>query len=354
MRRILLENIETGMKLAKPIYSADGRILLNAGLELRERYVGRLRELDVTYIYIEDDLTADVDVPDVVSEKARVEAVSTAKTMMEKVKTGKGVDASAAKQMTNNLVDELCRSHGTLVNFVDMRTKADYLFHHSVNVCILSVMTGINMEFDELRLRDLGVGAILHDVGMTLIDQKLVNKTERVTEDELAEIRKHPELGFDILRKNPDISLISAHCAYQHHERFDGSGYPRNIKDDKIHQFAQIVALADVYDALTSDASYRKAMPVYEAVAIICRATGSYFNPEIVDKFVANIAPYPIGSVVRLNNNQVGVVVDITPNYRTKPVVRIIADEHRQQMNKLVEIDLAKNPRLYIADVVER
>lgn len=354
MRRILLENIETGMKLAKPIYSADGRILLNAGLELRERYVGRLRELDVTYIYIEDDLTADVDVPDVVSEKARVEAVSTAKTMMEKVKTGKGVDSSAAKQMTNNLVDELCRSHGTLVNFVDMRTKADYLFHHSVNVCILSVMTGINMEFDELRLRDLGVGAILHDIGMTLIDQKLVNKTERVTEDELAEIRKHPELGFDILRKNPDISLISAHCAYQHHERFDGSGYPRNIKDDKIHQFAQIVALADVYDALTSDASYRKAMPVYEAVAIICRAAGSYFNPEIVDKFVANIAPYPIGSVVRLNNNQVGVVVDITPNYRTKPVVRIIADEHRQQMNKLVEIDLAKNPRLYIADVVER
>lgn len=354
MRRILLENIKTGMKIAKPIYSADGRILLNAGLELRERYIGRLRELDVTYIYVEDELTADVDVPDVVSEKARVDAVSTAKVMMDKVKVGKGVDAGAAKQMTNNLVDELCRSHGTLVNFVDMRTKADYLFHHSVNVCILSVMTGINMEFDELRLRDLGVGAMLHDIGMTLIDQKLVNKTDRATPAELEEIRRHPALGFDILRKNPDISLISAHCAYQHHERFDGSGYPRNIKDDKIHQFAQIVALADVYDALTSDSSYRKAMPVYEAVAIIGRAAGHYFSAEVVDKFVANIAPYPIGSVVRLSNNQVGVVVDITKEFKTKPVVRIIADENRQRMNQLVEIDLAKNPRLYIADVVER
>jgi HD-GYP domain-containing protein (c-di-GMP phosphodiesterase class II) len=354
MRRILLENIKSGMKLAKPLYSADGRILLNAGLELKERYLGRLRELDVTYVYVEDELTADVDVPDVVSEKARVEAVSTAKQMMEKVKMGKGVDAGAAKQMTNTLVDELCRSHGTLVNFVDMRTKADYLFHHSVNVCILSVMTGINLEFDELRLRDLGVGAILHDIGMTLIDQKLVNKADRATPAELAEIRRHPELGFDVLRKNPDISLISAHCAYQHHERFDGSGYPRSLKDDKIHQFAQIVALADVYDALTSDASYRKAMPVYEAMAIIGRAAGTYFNEEIVEKFVANIAPYPIGSVVRLNNNQTGVVVDITNNSRTKPVVRIIADENRQRMNQLVEIDLAKNPRLYIADVVER
>lgn len=354
MRRILLENIKTGMRVAKPIYSADGRILLNAGLELRERYIDRLRELDVTYIYIEDELTADVDVPDVISEKARVDAVSTAKQMMDKVKVGKGVDASAAKQMTNTLVDELCRSHGTLVNFVDMRTKADYLFHHSVNVCILSVMTGINLDFDELRLRDLGVGAMLHDVGMTLIDQKLVNKADRATEVELAEIRRHPSLGFDILRKNPDISLMSAHCAYQHHERFDGSGYPRNLHDKKIHQFAQIVALADVYDALTTDASYRKAVPVYEAVAIICRAAGRYFNEEIVEKFVANIAPYPIGSAVRLSNNQVGVVVDITKDFKTKPVVRIIADEHGQRMSQLVEIDLAKNPRLYIADVVER
>ncbi len=354
MRRILLENVTSGMKLAKPLYSADGKVLLNAGLELKERYIGRLRDLDVTYVYIEDDLTADIDVPDVVSEKARVEAVASAKQVMDQVKLGRKVDASQAKKIANTLVDELCRNHGMLVNFVDMRTRADYLFNHSVSVCILATMTGISLGFDELRLRDLGVGALLHDVGKLMVPQEIVGKTDRLSLSELEEIRKHAEYGFDILRKNPDVSLMSAHCAYQHHERYDGSGYPRQLAGGGIHQFAHIVALADVYDALTSDVTYRKAVPVYEALAIITKAAGTYFDPELVEHFVANIAPYPIGSVVRLSNNHIGVVVDISHECKTKPVVRVIADEHKRRMNKIVEIDLSKNSRLYIADVAER
>lgn len=354
MRRILVDNLTAGMKLAKPIYTADAKILLNAGLELRDRYIERLRGLEVTYVYIEDELTADIDVQDVVSEQARVESVASAKKIMDSVKFGKTVDSTQAKRVTNSLVDELCRNHGILVNFIDMRTKADYLFSHSVNVCILSVMTGINLEYDELRLRDLGVGALLHDVGKTMIDPAIVNKTDRLTTAELEEIRKHPQHGFEILRKNPDISLISAHCAFQHHERFDGSGYPRNLANNEIHQAAQIVALADVYDALTSDSTYRKAVPVYEALAIITKAAGTYFDPTLVDSFASNIAPYPIGSVVRLSNNFFGVVADISQDAKTRPVIRLIADENRKRINRIVEIDLSKNPRLYIADVVER
>lgn len=354
MRRILLDNATSGMKLAKPLYTADGKILLNAGLEMKERYIGRLRDLDVTYVYIEDELTADIDVPDVVSEQARVEAVASAKQVMEHIKLGRKVDASAAKKIANTLVDELCRNQGTLVNFIDMRTKADYLFNHSVNVCILATMTGINLGFDELRLRDLGVGALLHDVGKLMVPPEILNKTDRLTLAELDEVRRHTEYGFDILRKNPDVSLMSAHCAYQHHERHDGSGYPRSLANSEIHQFAQIVALADVYDALTSDVIYRKAVPVYEALAIITKAAGTYFDPELVDHFVGNIAPYPIGSVVRLSNNHIGVVVDISHEAKTKPVVRVIADEQKRRMNKIVEIDLSKNSKLYIADVAER
>ncbi|MDD4600442.1 hypothetical protein SDC9_05960 [bioreactor metagenome] len=354
MRRILLDNITSGMKLAKPLYSAEGMILLNAGIELKERFIGRLHELDVTYVYIEDDLTNDIDIPDIINEKTRVESIATAKNIIENIKVGKGVDADQAKKVTNLLVDELARNHGTLVNFIDMRTQHDYLFGHSVNVCVLSIMTGLSLGYDELRLRDLGVGALLHDVGKTQLPVELLNKTGRLTFEETLEIKKHPLLGFEILRKNPDISLVSAHCAFQHHERFDGSGYPRSLKGNDIHQFAHIVAISDVYDALTSDSSYRKAMPVYEAVAIVSKAAGSYFDAELVNKFTENIATYPIGSVVRLNNHQFGVVVDISREYKNKPVVRIIRDENKQPINKLIEIDLAKHPRLYIADVVER
>jgi HD-GYP domain-containing protein (c-di-GMP phosphodiesterase class II) len=354
MRRILLENVASGMKLARPLYSAEGKILLNAGLDLKERYIERLRDLDITYIYIEDELTADIDVPDVVSEKSRLEAITATKNIMEDLKLGKKVDATQAKKIVNNLVDELCRNNGVLVNFTDMRTRSDYLFGHSVNVCILAVMAGLNLQYDELRLRDLGVGAMLHDIGKIELSPDLLNKKGRLTAGEITDARRHCELGFEILRQNPDISLMSAHCAYQHHERHDGSGYPRNLKGGDIHQFAQIVALADVYDALTTDATYRQAVPVYEAIAIINKASGTYFQPELVDHFAANIAIYPIGSVVRLNTNEIGVVVDISKESKNKPVVRIIMDANQIRCNKIVEIDLSKNPRLYIADVVER
>jgi HD-GYP domain-containing protein (c-di-GMP phosphodiesterase class II) len=354
MRRILLENISAGMKLAKPLYSADGLILLNAGVELKEHYLTRLQELDLTYVYVDDELTSDIDIPDVVSEKVRMEAVMNSKVILEKIKVGKGIDASQAKHVTNMLVDELCKNTGVLLNFIDMRSKTDYLFTHSVNVCIIAIMTGIRLGYDELRLRDLGVGALLHDVGKTQIAPEIVNKKGRLTVDENEEIKKHPHLGFEILRKNPDISLLSAHCAYQHHERLDGGGYPRALKDDQIHPFAQIVAIADVYDALVSDTTYRKAIPVYEALAIILKAGGSYFDHELVEKFAENIAAYPIGTVVRLNNNQIGVVVDISRECKSQPVVRIVIDENKQRLNQIIEIDLSKHAQLYVADVVER
>ncbi len=354
MRRILLENVVTGMKLAKPLYSAEGTILLHAGIELNERFVNRIKELDVSYLYIEDDLTQDIDIPDVISEKTRVEAVVSAKNIIDQIKVGKGVDAGQAKKVANTLVDELAKNQNVLLNFTDLRTCNDYLFNHSVSVAVLSIMAGIKLGYDELRLRDLGVGALLHDVGQTQVSKEILNKKSRLTPEESKEVRKHPVLGFEILRKNPDISLISAHCAFQHHERFDGTGYPRGLKGKEINQSAHIVAIADVFDALTSDSPYRKALSVHEALTIIGRYGNSYFDNELIQIFTDNIAMYPIGTVVRLNNNQIGVVVDISRESMNRPVIRIIIDENRKALTSLIEIDLSKNTQLYIADVVER
>ncbi|MCE5287070.1 MAG: HD-GYP domain-containing protein [Pelosinus sp.] len=353
MRRILLNNIAAGMKLARPLYTADGTVLLNAGIDLNERFVSRLKEFDLSYIYIEDELTQDIDVQDVVSEKTRVEAVAAAKNIMENVRLGRGVDSEQAKKIANMLVDELCGKRGTMLNLIDMRTRSDYLFAHAVNVCVLSILTGLNMGYDEIRLRDLGIGALMHDIGKLQISSEICNKAENLTPKEETEFKRHPEIGFEILRKNQEFSILSAHCAFQHHEHYDGSGYPRGLRQEEIHQYAGIVAIADRYDALISDTPKHSAISVYEALAIITRAAGTYFAPEIVENFVKNIAVYPIGSMVRLSNNQVGVVVDFSRENKTKPVVRIITDENRQQINTLQEIDLSKNPALYIAGVEE-
>jgi HD-GYP domain-containing protein (c-di-GMP phosphodiesterase class II) len=354
MRRILLNNISAGMKLARPLYTADGTILLNAGIDLNDRFVNRLKEFELSYVYIEDELTQDIDVQDVVSEKTRVEAVATAKNIMENIKLGRGVDFEPARKIANMLVDELCQKRGTLLNLIDMRTRSDYLFSHAVNVCVLSILTGLNMEYDAIRLRDLGIGALMHDIGKLQISQEIWNKTETLSAEELVELQKHAEMGFEMLRKNPEISILSAHCAFQHHECYDGTGYPRGLKQDEIHPYAGIVAVADFYDALIADTPQRQSIPVYKALARITRAAGIQFHPDIVTCFVENIAVYPIGTMVRLSNNQVGVIVDISRESKTRPVVRIIMDENRQQVNTLQEIDLSKNLNIYIVDVEER
>jgi HD-GYP domain-containing protein (c-di-GMP phosphodiesterase class II) len=353
MRRILLDNIAAGMKLARPLYTADGTILLNAGIDLNERFVSRLKEFDLSYIYIEDELTQDIDVQDIISEKTRVEAIAAAKDIMESVKLGRGIDSNQAKKIANMLVDELCAKRGTLLNLIDMRTRSNYLFAHAVNVCVLSIMTGINMGYDEIRLRDLGIGALMHDIGKLQISEEICNKAEALTAEEEAEYKRHPELGFEILRKNPEISILSAHVAFQHHECCDGSGYPRGLKGEEIHSYAGIVAVADMYDALISDTPKSSAIPAVQALNKITQAAGSYFSPEIVKSFAQNIAVYPIGTMVRLSNNQVGVVVDFSRENKTKPVVRVIMDENRQQINTLQEVDLSKNSGLCIIDVEE-
>ena len=352
MRRCALQDIQAGMKLARPIYGADGQALLNAGVALRVSYIERLHELDISHIYVEDELTQDIDVPDVVGENVRQEVVMSARAIIEGSRVGQGLDIDRAKKTANLLVDELSRNRGMLVNFTDMRARGDYLFSHVANVCILSIMTGMNLGYDELRLRDLGVGALLHDVGQIFIPQAIIDKKEKLTSEEVQTIRRHPELGFELIRKSPEVSVLSAHCAFQHHERVDGSGYPRGLREDEIHPYAQIVGIADIFDALSSNSVYRRALPPQEALAILQKSSGHLFSAEPVQAFCDNIAVYPVGSLVRLNTQQIGVVVDISRAAKTRPVVRIVLDELNQRVERFWEIDLSKQPQVCIEAIV--
>ncbi|MEG6584061.1 HD-GYP domain-containing protein [Dendrosporobacter sp. 1207_IL3150] len=353
MRRILLDNISSRMKLAKPLYSSDGTVLFNAGTQMNAGITYQLKKLKVTYVYIEEDSAFDIDVPDVINEKTRVNAVASVKELFEKVRLGQNIDLNQIRKTVDLLVSELSKNKG-MVNFIDMRTVDDYLYSHSVNVCVLSIMAGISIGYDKECLNELGVGALLHDIGKLGVSPELLAKNGRFSQQEEDEIKEHPLIGFNILDKNPKISSLSAQCVMQHHERINGSGYPKGCKGDEINRYAQIVGIADVYDALVSGSCYRRATSVYEAIALIKKASGTCFNNELVQVFTDNIAVYPIGSVVRLSNKQIGVVVDVSRESKTKPVLRILLDENKVPVTDFSEIDLSKNTSLYIADTVER
>ena len=353
MRRVLLKNVQYNMKLARTIYSDEGGILLSKGVTLKKEYIKRLDALGISDIYIQDEFSHDIEVNDVIHEQIRNETKLLIKQIMHNYKVGIELNASSVKKVVNTILDELLGTKDILVNLIDIKTVDDYTFAHSVNVCVLSIITGINIGLNQLKLRDLGVGALLHDVGKTLIPQEILKKPSKLDNDEFEQIKKHTILGYELLKKNANISSTSAYIALAHHERFNGSGYPLSIAGEKIHLFARIVAIADVYDALTSDRVYRKKVSVHEVIEYINGLGTQHFDSVVVEYFIQNIASYPVGTGVLLSNGYKGIVVEVSRNLPKRPIIRIVYDQEDNKVEKHEIIDLKKVLNITIKDTCE-
>lgn len=348
MRRININDVAPDMEVARTIYNSEGRILLQTGVKLNESFIARLRELGISSLYIKNELYDDVEVRDVVAEETRVQTIKVVKENFRSLEKQKKLNIRLVQGAIDNLIDELLASPQVLVNLSDIRTFDDYTFGHSVNVCILAIMAGITMSYHDLKLKELGIGALLHDIGKIKVDVNILNKEDELSHEEFAEIKKHSEYGFEILRQYPDVSLLSAHIAFQHHERWDGKGYPRQMTGENIHEYARIVAVADVYDALTADRPYRPGYSVDQTITIINRMSGIYLDPDCVTAVLANIAIYPIGSVVELNTGEIGIVMDNNKEMPTRPILKIMYDRTHQRFIHPHEIDLSKMSTIVI------
>ena len=353
MRRVSIRYLQPGMTVARTIYSSSGKVLLAAGMRITPKYIKRLYEVGVASVYIKDDFFDEPDnIPDVLSEKSRLETARLVKESFQAMEINQRLNIKAVKEVVDSIIDELLANREVLFHLADIRSYDDYTFFHSVNVCILSLMTAITLGYNQLKLKELGIGALLHDIGKIRLSKKLLNKPEELTSEEYQLIRKHPEFGYQILRTYDDVPLLSAHVSLQHHERWDGKGYPRRLAGEQIHEYARIVAVADVYDALLADRPYRPAYSVNQAVTIISRMSNTYFQPRAVAALVSNIAVFPIGSVVMLSTGQTGIVVDVNSNYPTRPVVKVVYDQYGNKMPKSHEVDLTRLNTVFIAKVL--
>lgn len=345
MRRVAIGLVKPGDKLAKTVYSADGTILLSAGMELKERYIKRLQDFGVPAIYIEDSISEGVVIPDVLQETTRVQSIKFIKESFKAIQVNGKINVKELKKVVNDIVDEILYNKGVLIGLSDIRAIDEYTYGHCVNVCVIAIIIGVALNYNQLRLRDLALGAILHDVGKCKIPKEILNKSEALTREEFEQIKAHTVEGFNLIRQYEEISSLAAHVAYQHHERLDGTGYPRNLKRDEIHEFAKIVAVADMYDALVTKRPYRDGILPHEAIEIIMAGTGIHLDGEIVKSFLKNIALYPNGSVVRLTTGQIGIVIDQNRGANSRPIVKILNSDE--------EIDLVKRLNVLITEIVQ-
>lgn len=351
MRQVGVNSLKIGDILGKTIYSSNGRVLLGKGVRLTPLFISKLRDLGISIVYIEDDRFPDVVAEDLISEEHRREAMQLIEQSSQAIRLGKDVDGFQLKNMINKIVEEIMFKKDILVNVMDIRSRDNHTFAHSVNVCVLSTVLGKAMMLDKEKLETLAIGALLHDVGMVHLDSNLITKTEDLTPQEIEQMKTHTTLGFEDLRKRKEFSLVVAHIAFQHHEHINGTGYPRQLKEAEIHPLAQIVAITDLYDKLTSDHSGLNRMMPHEACEVLMGLVGVAFPLEPVRLFLKNIAAYPTGITVRLNTGEIGVVVDQNPSIPTRPVVRVF-DEADFNEGHGKEYNMVNHRTLFITEVL--
>lgn len=351
MRLKHIDSVKSGDMVAKPVLLENGRVLVGAGLRLTGAMTRRLKALGVDRLYIEDPLTEGIEPEEIVNEETRQEAVRAVHRTMTKLMDGSALKDRAVdrdigasfREIFHDIVTDLTRRKNVMVNLTSLHTAEGYLFHHSVNVAILAGILGLSKGYNRQQMEELGVGALLFDIGMTQIPREVWNKEGPLTEDERKLLNMHTEKGFDLLRNRFDISLLSAHCALQHHERYDGAGYPRAIREHDIHEYAQIVAIADVFDALTSARPHRGRFKPSEAIEYLFGSGHAQFDLELVQLFCRHICLYPVSATVILNSGQIGVVSANYPGSVQRPVLRIVREGDGKEVHAPYELDLRKH-----------
>ena len=328
-----IDEIKDGMLLAKDLFSIDGKILLAKGTKLTRSYLERLKDFDYTHLYVLDS-ESDDDQENIgpVSEVTRAQAVKIVKDTLGKALVAQSVDLKQMNLVADIILDEVLDNNDVIYNMLDLKEHDNYTYVHSVNVCIISTIMGKQLGLPRDRLKELAMGTLLHDLGMIYIDPEILNKMTHLTPEEAKQVQEHAQLGFERLRTYSGLSILSAHVAYQHHEREDGSGYPRGLKGDEIHIYAKIAAVADSFDAMTSNKLYRDPLWSHEAIAELRASAPLKYDRKAVAALSWSVAPYPVGSVLLLNTGEKAVVVNTN---RRKTVVQVLEGKRKNQFLEL-------------------
>ncbi len=270
----------------------------------------------------------------------RNEAEELVREFMGNVVMGTAIKPEKIHKTVDSVIDSAFRNQDAITSLTRLKNVDEYTFGHCVNVCILSVAIARRMGFDKDALHNLGVGALLHDVGKALVPEDILKKEGPLSDTEFDNMKKHTTLGIEYLKSMPEISRSSMHVVAQHHEKFNGTGYPYSKEGDRIHIFARIAAVADVYDAMTSTRCYQKGMLPDIALQKIYMLREKQFEPILVERLIKCLGIYPIGTVVELNTGEIAVVKGTNHANPLQPKISMLINAAGRRFKKAFSIDL--------------
>ena len=241
--------------------------------------------------------------------------------MFGEARLGRVIEATDVAPLVDEISASVARNPSALINVARLKNKDEYTYMHSVAVCALMVNLARTLELNEVLVRELGMAGMLHDLGKMAVPDPVLNKPGKLTDEEFAVVREHPQRGYDLLVENPDAPAIAAEVVLHHHEKYDGTGYPDGLKGEAISLHARMGAICDVYDAITSNRPYKDGWAPAESIARMLEWEG-HFDPKLLDAFVRSIGIYPVGTLVRLRSNRLGLVIAGNKREPTHPKVK--------------------------------
>jgi len=295
------------------------------------------------------------------------EANEVVKEALNSIKNDRWYSEQKVEQLIHAIVYSIVRNPDALLSLTLIKGSDEYTRMHSINVCFLVTIMAQSLGYSEGALFEAALGGLLHDIGKMRVSESILNKPGKYTEWEFNAMKKHPEHGFEIVKYKSKIPDLAKTVIYQHHERFNGSGYPQGLKGEAIQEIALVGAVADVYDALTTNRAYRPAVLPNKAIAMLFEGRNRDFSKNIVERFTKQLGVYPVGSFVRLKSGEMGITIRVDKNNLLAPTIHVLFDREKKRLAKPVEYDLAKmqnqadgadfgiecslNPKIYRVDV---
>lgn len=349
LRQIRLTDVRPGMILARNLFNRKGHILLASGVMLTQEYLHKLRRLKVKNLFIQDPRYDDVNIPEYLPLEIQQRALSILNTTMEKIYDRETFAIDAISNVASDIVEELILLPSVSIQLTGIATHDNYTLDHSLNCAIYTALLARSCDFTVSQIKEITCGALLHDVGKMKVDKEIINKPGRLTEKEFNIIKQHPQSGFNLLvKKRWEISCLVAHMAWQHHEKVDGTGYPRGLQGEEILNYSRLLTITDVYEAITGCRPYRKAMNLEEAYHIIHSGLGTTFDEHFGEIFLSKMALYFPGMEITLNTGEKAVVVSLLDSSPRKPIIRLISYPDGTPYVPPIDINLADNPQLSI------
>jgi HD-GYP domain-containing protein (c-di-GMP phosphodiesterase class II) len=322
MRFVAVSGLRKGMVLSRDIVGEDCKTLFPANTKLKPDHIDKINRLGFSGVYTEDALCAEILPEPLLPTELYLDAVRAAKDFLIEARSPKpdrerraqGIDRQ--RSVVLPIIECLSAKKRRLLDYIDQKPYKEYEYYHATNGMILSLLLGLEMDMDGERLYELGVAALLHDIGAVFLPAEILNRPGTLTEEEFEIVKRHTEKGFAYLHEYFRLSEEASMGALQHHENYDGTGYPNGLKRKQISLVGRIIAVADVYDALVSRRPFRAAMYAGQGLEILEQKSDRKFDPDIVELFARVVAPFPSGVTVQLTNGETAVVFR---NSRTRP-----------------------------------